>query len=479
MRNNLLFSCCYLLLTCTSLLAQNSIKPVADNPAAVIATLQKDLPVWMKQSNVPGLTVAYIHKGKLTWTQQFGVLNADTKQPVTATTIFEAASLTKVVTAYAVLKLVDEGKLNLDTPLNKYLGNNYDVVNDDRINLITARRVLSHSSGFPNWRAEGATSLPISFAPGEKFSYSGEGFVYLSKVAERITNMPFDDYVKKVVFEPLQMEHSYMVWSGNLDSVCIYRHDWFGSNPFQAKYPGINAAASLRTTATDYAKFIMALLNGTGLKKTTWQQFVTPQIRVNEKYPEVAWGLGVGLETTPAGTSFWHWGDQGNAKCYMAANLKQKDAVVYFTNARNGLAFAREIVQASIGGNHPGLDWLNYDRYNPVFSGFLQRAIDKGGVAAVQQFKQERSQHNTVTLTESNINSIGYLLLQLKKVDDAIAVFEQNTADYPNSANAWDSLAEGYMIKGNKELAIQYYEKSLQLNPDNTNAVEQLKKLKA
>lgn len=477
MRTNLLLSCCYLLLTATSLLAQSNTKPVIDHPATVIASLQKDIPVWMKQSNVPGMTIAYIHKGKLAWTQQFGVLNSDTKQPVTGATVFEAASLTKVITAYAALKLVDEGRLNLDTPLNKYLGNNYDVVNDTRINLITARRVLSHTSGFPNWRAEGATSLPVNFTPGEKYSYSGEGFVYLAKVVAHITNMKFEDYVKQVVFEPLQMKQSNLFWKDGYDSVHIYRHDWFGMHPFQAKYKEVNAAASLRTTAADYAKFIIALLNGTGLKKATWQQMITPQIQVDEKHPDVAWGLGVGLESTPAGTCFWHWGDQGNAKCYMVANVKQKEAVVYFTNAKNGLAFAREVTQESIGGNHPGLDWLNYDRYNPAFSDLLQQAIDKGAPVALQQFKQDR-QNNKIALTESNINSIGYLLLQLKKVDDAIAVFEQNTTDYPNSANAWDSQAEGYMIKGNKELAIKYYEKSLQLNPDNTNAAEQLTKLK-
>ena len=87
--------------------------------------------------------------------------------------------------------------LNLDRPLNKYLGNNYDCGDDDRINLITARHVLTHSAGFPNWRPEGSATLPIHFTPGEKFSYSGEGFVYLSKVIEQITSMKFDAFVKK------------------------------------------------------------------------------------------------------------------------------------------------------------------------------------------------------------------------------------------------------------------------------------------
>ena len=81
-------------------------------------------------------------------------------------------------------------------------------------------------------------------------------------------------------------------------------------------------------------------------------------------------------------------------------------------------------------------------------------------------------------IAETSINSIGYLLLRREKVDEAIEVFLQNTADYPESGNAWDSLAEAYMTRGDKGLAIKYYEKSLQLDPGNNNAVDQLKKLR-
>jgi CubicO group peptidase (beta-lactamase class C family) len=117
-----------------------------------IHKLETDIPVLLEKSDVPGLSIALVREGRIVWSGAFGISNANTRKPVTSTTIFEAASLSKPVFAYAVLRLVDEGKLNLDTPLNKYLGNNYDVVNDERINLITARNVLSHTSGFPNWR---------------------------------------------------------------------------------------------------------------------------------------------------------------------------------------------------------------------------------------------------------------------------------------------------------------------------------------
>ena len=110
----------------------------------------------MKDGYVPGLSIAVIRNGKLAWNHGFGVKNAETKEPVTEDIVFEAASLSKPVFAYAVLKLVDSGKLELDTPLVKYLNRPY-IENDDRVNLITARRVLTHTTGFPNWRPRGGS----------------------------------------------------------------------------------------------------------------------------------------------------------------------------------------------------------------------------------------------------------------------------------------------------------------------------------
>ena len=131
----------FALLTLTSLLS-NARQPSMAPANEAIRRLETDIPVLLEKSDVPGMSIALIRDGRLVWSKGFGVSNAVTKKPVTTNTIFEAASLSKPVFAYAVLRLVDEGKLNLDTPLNKYLGNNYDVVGDDRINLITARRGL-------------------------------------------------------------------------------------------------------------------------------------------------------------------------------------------------------------------------------------------------------------------------------------------------------------------------------------------------
>jgi CubicO group peptidase (beta-lactamase class C family) len=477
-----------LLLACSwSRAQQPDSNPRAVLPTkAAIAKLQADIPSLLQQADIPGLSIALIRNGKLVWSGAFGVSNADTKKPVDPNTVFEAASLSKPVFAYAVLKLVDEGKLALDSPLNGYLGNNYDVVNDDRINLITARRVLSHTSGFPNWRDnDGTKTLLIHFKPGEKFSYSGEGMVYLSKVVSTITGLRFEEFMQRYALRPLGMTASSYIWRSRYDSLKAYRHDLLGhlagrNQPPDAKEDSLhddgNAAASLQTTATDYAKFLIALMNGTGLKKATWEQLLTPQIRVDSAYPPVAWGLGIGLETMPEGEYCWHWGDNGDAKAYVTAFLPARNAVVYFADGSNGLSITKEILDDAIGGYQPALAHLNYERYNSPSRLLLKEAIARGALEALKDYRERR---NGKLIDESSMNQLGYALINMKRIDDAILLFEQNTVDYPQSWNVWDSLAEAYMDKGDKQQAIADYEKSLQLNPGNTNGAAQLKKLKS
>jgi CubicO group peptidase (beta-lactamase class C family) len=334
---------------------------------------------------------------------------------------------------------------------------------------------------------DGTKTLLIHFKPGEKWSYSGEGMVYLSKVVEKITGMRFEAFMQHYALQPLGMTASSYIWRDRFDTLKAYRHDELGAlsgrnQPDNGKEDTLhddgNAAASLQTTPVDYSKFIIAVLTGDGLKNSTWEQMLKPQVRVDEKYPPIAWGLGVGLETMPEGEYFWHWGDNGDAKAYVTALLPNKSAVVYFADGSNGLSFAKEILDDAIGGEHPALSHLDYERYNSPGRQLTKAILMKGAAESLRDYREQRDKTG-VRISEQQINSVGYLLIRRKKLDDAIAVFLQNTEDFPSSWNAWDSLAEAYMDQGNKELSIKYYEKSLRLKPDNKNGAEQLKKLKA
>ncbi|MEK6299569.1 MAG: serine hydrolase [Acidobacteriota bacterium] len=456
----------------------------------VIAGLETTIPRLMKDADVPGLSIALVRNGELAWHHGFGVKNAKTKEPVTDDTVFEAASLSKPVFAYAVMKLVESGKLDLDKPLNQYLPGDYDVGPDPRLAAITARRVMSHTTGFPNWRG-GDSKLKIYFTPGEKFSYSGEGFVYLSRVVEHITGKQFDDFMKEYVFDPLAMTNSSYVWQPRFDKLKASRHNSLGEPTFDIKPQRANAAASLQTTAQDYGRFIAAVLKGAGLKQETRKQMLTPQIKVDEGGTNtttrpadklsrsISWGLGWGLQTTADGLSFWHWGDNGDTKAYVVVLEKQKLGVVVFTDGANGLSIMPEIIAEAVGGQQPALAWLKYESYNSPARLLLKNIFANGSEVALRDYRAWRKGRAAgEVVTETQMNRIGYTLLGSKRVKDGIEVFKLNAQDFPQSWNTYDSLGEAYLADANKELAIKNYQRSVELNPNNAGGIDALKKLR-
>jgi CubicO group peptidase (beta-lactamase class C family) len=457
--------------------------PVHRPDQKTVAALQKQVPELLKAATVPGVSVALIRDGKTYWVHSFGVSDAKSGQPVLDETIFEAASLSKPVFAYGVLKLVDEGKLDLDTQLSNYLPKPY-IEGDPRLDKITARIVLSHRTGFPNWRPE--ENLTIHFTPGERFSYSGEGFVYLQKAIEQITGKPLNEYMSEAVFRPLGMASSSYVWQPEFDARTALPHDAAGQTGEKSKPKDANAASSLHTTAGDYAIFVEALLNGTGLSSKTWKEMEKPQVAVDpectnctERVPKelsksVFWGLGIGIQQTAEGESLWHWGDNGRFKCFVVAYPKQRIGAVFFMDGENGLSIINELIRTAIGGEQPALSWIKYDRYDSPAMQFAKTAREKGAIEAINEFRTELIRGD---IPENSINSAGYQLMSLKKLPDAIRIFQQNVELHPESSNAYDSLGEACMNNGDKELAIQNYRKSLELDPKNNNAVAMLKKL--
>ncbi len=489
-----LFACLVLLMAVTSLAQDTPVTPTAslrdkDAQKQIINRLDATIPRLLEEGLVPGLSIALIQKGELVWHKGYGVKNAQTKEPVVANTTFEAASLSKPVFAYAVLKLVDEGKLDLDTPLTKYLPGNYDVGDDTRINQITARHVLSHRPGFPNWRRPN-NPLTIHFTPGERFSYSGEGFVYLAKVVEKITGEEFNAFMKRSVFVPLGMTDSSYVWQDGYETQQAFSHSSLGQPTGVNKSTRPNAAASLRTTAQDFGKFLSAISKGTGLKLATWRQMLTPQIKVSESgtnntsgppaklSDSLSWGLGWGLQTTADGVAFWHWGDNGNTKAYVVVYDKQQFGLVVFTDSANGLTIIPEILSEAIGGQQPALSWLKYGSYKSPAKTLLKTILAQGAASALTEYRESRkARAGNEVLDEGQMNQLGYDLLSARRIKDAIEIFKQNVEDYPKSSNVYDSLGDAYARDGQTELAVKNYQRALELDPQKDSAKDALKKL--
>lgn len=319
-------------------------------PSPAVSAVQQ----LMTNAKVPGLSMAVISDRQPTAQTTAGVRNAIDGAAVDQQTIFAAASLSKPVFAYAVLQLVDAGKLALDTPLSRHVPDY--VVDDPRAGAVTVRHALSHTSGLPNWRTAGSP-LRTHFPPGERFSYSGEGFVWLQRVVEVVTGEPLDATLRRLIFAPLGMSRSSYTWQPAFAGNYADPHD-ADATPGAMIRPSVpNTAASLLTIADDYARFLQAVLSGAGLQRDTARRWLEPQVHCDG---EIAWALGWGLETE-AGT-FFQWGDYdgGRFKAFAIGSVQQRCATVVLTNGFHGMAIMPELIGMSLPGPHPAFAWLGY-----------------------------------------------------------------------------------------------------------------------
>jgi CubicO group peptidase (beta-lactamase class C family) len=444
-----------------------------------LAGLDSIIPILMDSGDVTGMSIAITADTGLVWARGFGVRNQETREPVEANTVFEAASLSKPVFAYAVLQLVDQGVLDLDTPIADYF--EYDAItHDERYRLITPRMVMTHSPGFPNWRPRGG-QLTIDRDPGTEFSYSGEGFVYLQLAVMDLTGEPLEQLARRLVFEPLGMTGSSYLWQDEYEEVVAMPHGSDGAvlrknKPSRGRG---NAAASLHTTAPDYARFVMALMNGTALSDSTAVAMLTPQIDVDSN---VTWGLGIGLQDNADGRAFWHWGDNTGYKAYTITYPEHDVGVVWFTNSENGHSILKSLLAATVGDEHAAAAWLDYEAYDSptraVREALVRTYHEQGIDAAIAEYHRLKATQPPEAFDEFLLNSLGYRLLGAGSIEDAIVVFELNVAEYPDASNPYDSLGEAYLAAGDTARAIVNYEQSVELNPENTNGIAVLQRIR-
>ena len=369
------------------------------------ATFLAGLPRLMELANVPGIAIATIADGKLSWASGFGVKKAGasdaTGNSVDADTVFGAASLSKPVFAYAVFKLRDDKLIDLDRPLASYLAAD-DLPDDPRSKQITARHVLSHTSGWQNWRVNKDQKLTFGFNPGERFSYSGEGYYMLQRVVEKVTDRGFEEFIRERLLKPLGMTRSTYVWSAEIEPQVASGHNgraqaqeiwnarqgrkllevatkqnkplptWRHEDTVRAiaevdttipTLPNFmipNCAGSLLTTANDYARFLVRIMDGApgadfAISERSRREMLTPQVKLNSA---LSWGLGWGLQQEQGSTWFWHWGDNGVFKTFAMGDPVQRTGVVVFTNGSNGHKLWQRIVAQATGRDHAAFLWF-------------------------------------------------------------------------------------------------------------------------
>src|SRR5256885_4972082 len=327
---------------------------VLASPLAAQTRIARDfrdsVPAWLAQAHVPGIAVALLENGEIISVQTFGELRPGV--PLSQRSLFNVASLTKPVVAITTLRLADAGKLNLEEPLDRDWIDP-DIRDDPRHSKLTTRIVLSHQTGFPNWRHSSSTKkLGFIFDPGSRFGYSGEGFEYLRHALEHRFGRSLQQLSDSVLFGPLQMTETSYGWNPRMDRARFaIGHDTLGAAidaPMRAMEEA-NSADWLVTRIGDYARFAKYVLGGAGLSDTTFASMASAQVQMPGKAGE-AMGLGWEVMTGPRDdpTILLHTGSDAGIKTMILLLPTSKRGIVLFANGERGMDVVMKILKSAL-----------------------------------------------------------------------------------------------------------------------------------
>lgn len=308
----------------------------------------QEIQKWLTQNNVPTLGIGVINNGKLQEIKVFGELKKGIAAPYN--TIWNVASLTKPVTAIVALKLVSAGKWDLDEPLYKYW-TDPDIANDPNTKLLTTRIILSHQTGFPNWRFMNESGkLDFKFKPGTKYQYSGEGLEYLRRALEKKFHKTLDQLANELIFQPLKMMDTQMIWNDKVDlSRYAINYDNKGNAYEPTKNKTANAADDLLTTIKDYGTFLCSVMNSDGLSKKVFDDMTSHQVETKKnKY------FGLGFEIYDLGNNDYalsHGGADKGVQTIVILLPKTKQGLIIFTNVDDGYKVYEKLVNHYLGEN--------------------------------------------------------------------------------------------------------------------------------
>jgi CubicO group peptidase (beta-lactamase class C family) len=381
------------MLACSRIIIAQTITRL-DNGKVSATDLDRRIEHLMKEAKVHGLAITVFNNNKPVYKKTFGYKRIDHKTSIKPNTNFYGASLSKAVFAVLVMKYVEEGKLDLDKPLQEYLPkpiyeytptakwhDNYsDLKADTLYKKITARMCLMHSTGFPNWRwDESDQKLRVKFEPGTKYGYSGEGMVYLQVVMEKMLGKSLEEMMKEKIFEPLNMKMSSYTWQPRFENDYCVGHNSVGELYEKDKDNEPRAGSTLETTLDDYTIFIQAVLENRILKPSTTKQMFTPQIRlrsIQQHGPlrfrdstanddiQLSYGLGWVLLRSPYGIGAFKEGHGDGFQHYSIIFPDHKTGIIIMSNSDNGESIFKELLETTIADTFTPWYWENYIPYN-------------------------------------------------------------------------------------------------------------------
>jgi CubicO group peptidase (beta-lactamase class C family) len=340
----------------------------------------------MQKAHVTGTGIAIFGHGEIAYLKAYGLRDTKKDLPLTPDSVMTSASLSKSAFAAVVMHLVQEHKLSLDKPIAEYLAKPLpeypryaDLKADDRYKKLTLRMLLSHTSGFPNWRAfEADRKLKIHFEPGTHYGYSGEGIDLAQLVVETVTGKSLTVLMEKQLFKPLRMDRSAMVWKPDFETDFANGYDEYGRSLGPEKHSTPDAAGSMQTTLRDYAHFLSAILGHRILSAGLRAEMLRPQVAIysahqfpslsaetTDAYKKIAlgYGLGWGLYSSPYGKAFFKEGHDEGWR-HLALCFDNGTGILIMTNSSNGEGIFKPLIDSLLGPTSFPFDWEGYTPYN-------------------------------------------------------------------------------------------------------------------
>ena len=456
--------------------------------------IEKEVLEMQKVYNVPGVSVAVVKDNKIILSRGFGFSNIEQKVPFDENTFGRLASATKFFTGLAFLKMAEEGIIDPNAPLKNYLTN----IPADWKN-IPLWRLMNHTSGIPTTENtvfekmtdeqqrkiserdlfEMIDKSPLDYQPGEKWRYQQTGFVILAMIIEEKTGKSWQQILQESIFEPAAMFNTQQNDLVKYPAEIVpknyeFKNAKFINSPFF--FPVVmSTGAGYNTTARDMTSLFLALNND----RIVPLKFLKDEVFNKEyMYPlgnNASYSISSEVKTFGNFLTIGHSGGPDIANIRYSPDGKLGVAVLA---NRNTTGISEDLTNRIFNRI---LLQIPFDKQRQSIVYSIKKNIAKSSYEQLTAFfdraKLNKAAYDFSSGGESDINALGYVLLNENRLKDAIKIFRLNVREFPLSANVYDSLAEAYEDDGNRDLAIQNYRRSVELNSKNTNAVEHLKKL--
>ena len=434
-------------------------------------------------------SVLVAEKGNVILKKGYGYANMEFDIPNESNTVHRIGSITKQFVATMVMQLVEEGQISINEKMTSYL-KDYRKDTGDKVTIF---HLLTHTSGIPSYTGypgfwSDSSRNPyeteeliqkfcmgdLEFEPGSQFAYNNSGYFLLAKIIEEVTGKSYEENIQERIFDKVGMKNTYLERPSNIVKNRASGYDKVGMDYSNTRYMNVNnafGAGDIISTVEDLYLWDRALYTENLISHESKKKIFTPFLS------NYGFGWGISKVEKPGGddslTVYSHSGGINGFNSIIVRIINDEHLIVVINNT-GGIP---------MGDITKGISNILYNQdydypKKPISSHLHAIIMEEGIEKAVKEYKEiSEKEKDIFDLNERELNNLGYLLLGDGKIDEAIAIFRLNVDAYPDQWNVYDSMGEALMEKGETEKSIEFYKKSIELNPRNTGAYEKLKEM--